>query len=142
MERNVDLFCLVQVDRISTKGETFKTITMLRAYYEQGTIFGILHMLRYLILSMNSWNCHHYPQMRKLRLKELKLLVQSYPPRPQIRINSVWFPWPLTILYCFPGKSDSDLTLERNFEQNFLTAKWICFSGQRVSHAPHSWIII
>lgn len=29
-------------------------ITMLGAYYEQGIIFGVLHVLCHLILSMNS----------------------------------------------------------------------------------------
>lgn len=61
--------------------------------------------------------------MRKLRLKELKLLAQSYSPTPGYESILSDSHGHFTIVYGFLGKSDINPALERNFEQNFLTVK-------------------
>ena len=53
-------------------------------------------------------------QMRKLRFK----LAPSHPPRPQIRISSDSHGH-LTLLYCCPGRSDINPTLEKSCESSF-----------------------
>lgn len=144
LERNVG-FCLYQVDRIiQHKGRNFQKNNHSEAYLLarcrlQYFMYAMLLNSLSELLNMPSLSLSHRWQNWDLQsLNDLPKFIHLDLRYESVLSNSHGR---LTILHCFPRRSEIDPTLEGTFEQNFLKTKWIYFSWHWISHAPHSWII-